>query len=294
LSDIALAGQVEFNSLIWITSLRDSELGTTRRVMEDLEHVLQSNEFRASLFVPDNRNHLLQFLDVIAEQARGPLRPIIHLDMHGDEERGLFIAATGEHLPWLDLLDKFRMINIGTDNNLCVVAPVCHAYHAILQIKLDQLTPFSLFIAPVHEVTSGFIEERIVPFYQEMFASQDIVKAYRQHLQAHLDLFSAHRIFVRILINYIVKHCMGQGLRARKEDLISAAINRGTPRNRSNLRKLRSELRTALVPTRALVAKYARPFLNRHHPGIDVDEIVKLARLQVNQARGKPNASPRL
>jgi hypothetical protein len=49
-------------------------------------------------------------------------------------------------------------------NNLVVVAGVCFARNAILQIKISEACPVYMLIAPETGVTFGFLEDNTVPF----------------------------------------------------------------------------------------------------------------------------------
>jgi hypothetical protein len=109
-------------------------------------------------------------------------KPILHLDMHGSK-RGLQLAGTLEIAPWARVVPKLQAINVATGNNLVVVAGVCFARDAILQIKISEACPVYMLIAPETEVTFGFLEDNTVPFYQKLFSSGDINKACLEHFR---------------------------------------------------------------------------------------------------------------
>ena len=75
------------NSLYWITSLRPTERGVTRRIQEDLLPYLDSIGVHHQTFEPQTAEKLLAILSDIAQQATLGLRPILHFDTHGDLAR---------------------------------------------------------------------------------------------------------------------------------------------------------------------------------------------------------------
>src|SRR5271170_1189142 len=77
------------NSLFWITSLRPTERGVTRRIQEDLLPYLDSIGVQHQTFEPQTTEKLLAILSDIGQQTTGGLRPILHFDTHGDLLQGI-------------------------------------------------------------------------------------------------------------------------------------------------------------------------------------------------------------
>ena len=125
------------NSLFWITSLRSTEHGVTRRVQEDLLPYLDSIGLHHHTFEPQTATELLAILSDIARHANVGLRPILHFDTHGDLAQGIRLAAAGEFIPWSVLIAHLRAINVTTGNNLCVVSGACFSMNAVWEIKLS-------------------------------------------------------------------------------------------------------------------------------------------------------------
>ncbi len=68
------------NSFFWITSLRPTERGVTRRIQEDLLPYLDRIGLRYHTFEPQIATELLAILSDIAQQADVGLKPILHFD----------------------------------------------------------------------------------------------------------------------------------------------------------------------------------------------------------------------
>jgi hypothetical protein len=129
---------VGINSVIWITSLDPSEMGTTNRVHDDVQPYFVNIGLPFHAIEPRSRKEFLAALAGIAKRASEGLRPIIHLDAHGSLENGLRIAGPGDYVSWSELVDHFRPINVATQNNLCVVSAVCFGLHAIKPVTIDK------------------------------------------------------------------------------------------------------------------------------------------------------------
>lgn len=269
------ATDVNVSSLVWITSLPPEQMGPTRRITKDLEAFLKTIDFPFIYYEIPNAAGLYQLLTGIADRARQGARPLLHLDMHGTED-GLWIAATDERAPWTAVVLKLQAINIATLGNLCVVAGVCHAYHAIKQIKIHEPCAMHMLIAPQDEVTFGFLEDSTVSFYREAFTSGQIDRAHREHLSDQLKVFYSERLLAVALATYIREACRGKSVRKRREHLLTEVLLRGEPRTPENLKRIRQRLKEGLKPDQALVDKYAGTFLAGRPCPYTIDDLLEL------------------
>jgi hypothetical protein len=257
-----LSSAIAVNSLIWISSLKSTERGTTDRVHDDLQPYFVSIGLPFHPVEPKSARDLLLGLDAIAKRAKHDgLRPIIHFDTHGSKTNGLCIAGSGEFVSWQQLVDGLRPINVATGNNLCVVSAACFSMHAIKQINIGAPAPFFSLVAPENTVSFGFVERRTTPFYEEVFRGQDIVSAHEHHLAPGFKLFLCEKMFLVGLTKYVRNHCMGRGRKERIENLVSQAVADGLPNNRQNRRKARRTAKQFIKPTQALIDRYVRTFL---------------------------------
>ena len=106
-------------------------------------------------FEPQTVAELQKLLDDIALDAKAGAKPIIHFDTHGSKNDGILIQATGELLPWLDICDQLRNINVKTGNNLCIISAACFSAHLMKRVTVTQACPFFLMLAPEDTHTSG-------------------------------------------------------------------------------------------------------------------------------------------
>lgn len=128
----AILSHANVNAVLWITSLHENEQGVTRRILDDLEPYLASKEVIFQRFEPQGADHLMAYLDAVADAALAAgLAPIIHFDTHGTIEHGIHIVASKEDCLWDKITERLRAINVATGNDLCVVSLACFSFHIV-------------------------------------------------------------------------------------------------------------------------------------------------------------------
>ena len=85
------------NSVIWLTSLPDSELGPTRRMVEDMGSLKAEMCIGFKHIQVTSAAHLKSLLEELSCHAsENGMRPLLHFDMHGNKEEGLHISQASE------------------------------------------------------------------------------------------------------------------------------------------------------------------------------------------------------
>ena len=270
------------NSLFWLTSLGLDEQGVTRRIQEDLWSYLDSAGVVHKTCEPRTAAELLQVLSEVAEMAHTGLRPALHFDMHGDARNGIRVDASGEFIPWQEFVAHLRVINVATNNNLCVVSAACFSMNAVWQIELSNPCPFFILIAPENEVSSGFVEDNTLVFYKSLFDSLDVVQAHACHLVPRFSIFHCERMLAYILRKYVREYCIGKGGRERREQLLTRATSANLVHNRFDRRRVRRAAKAWIEPNHAMVDRFvqshATVFLMGKPFRFAVADVLKFAR----------------
>jgi hypothetical protein len=214
------------NFVIWITSLTPDQEGVTRRILEDVEPYFAGIGLEFEKYAPETASSLLNILDAVAASARkGFCKPIIHFDLHGSEAQGLYIAASREFIPWPDIIEKLRAINIGTRNNLCVVSGACFSWRLAKSVDLMKATPFYVLMAPQKETCAGFLEKTMFLFCKDIFDKGDLLGSHNEHLSSKMEVFHCERLMLIVLLRYFKFACMGKAKRERMERLLTETID---------------------------------------------------------------------
>jgi hypothetical protein len=277
---IEFLSQFGVRSLIWITSLDDDEMEMTTRVVEELDKYFRTISLAFAYHRVRNLAEFYALLDGIAEAAREGARPMIHFDMHGNKE-GLGIkpgngdAEKTELASWEEVIPKLQTINVATRGNLCVIAGVCYALHAIRQIKIHQPCAVHILIAPEEKVYVDFLDESTVGFYQELFSIKRVEAAHENHLSEQLKVFYSEKLLLVALARYIKNDCRGQGGEERKKRLFEESM-RNLPDTPENRNRVRQALEGISRPDQALVDKYAKIFLAGRACPFSIDDLMRI------------------
>lgn len=270
---------VTVNRLYWITSLEANQLGTTRRVTEDLGPFFDKLKLDYRFFHPQTAKELHLGLAEIATDARTGVKPIIHFDMHGDENRGLFIADSDEFIRWQELYEMLRLINEHSGNNLCVISTACYSSCIVNEIKFHQTCPFYIMISPEKDVLSGDLESNTFDFYAEIFRSGSITQAFDNNLSGFMTLYHCERLALIVFSRYFRNHCMGRGGKRRKEGLLTEALRKAIPTNdRQSRRAARQTIKEAVRPTPETLSEFAGRFLIGREPSFNFNDVMNLIR----------------
>jgi hypothetical protein len=272
------ASHANLNRLYWITSLGPSAQGVTFRIREDLEPYFASLSLPFQIFEPNTAGELLAFLDDVARDSSAAVGSIIHLDMHGSEQQGVQISASGEFVTWAQLCEKFQTINIVTRNNLCVVSAACFSLRMAREMDVTRASPFYLMIAPQNEVTSGFVEQNTVAFYRAIFDGGDIVSGYETHLASGMTLLHSEKLLVVAMARYFKNSCTGSGGAERREKLLTQALASGIANNRRNRRKIRTQNKALTRPSAVTFHRYVSVFLIGKPINIGFADVMQLVK----------------
>ncbi|MBN3342776.1 hypothetical protein H5A44_10070 [Pectobacterium brasiliense] len=250
------------NSVIWITSLPDTELGPSRRMTEDVASHAARLGFHFSKFDAKCRSELVQVLDEINFLAREyGIRPILVLDAHASQENGLLLGDSGEMMAWTELSALLQQINVSTLNNLCVIGAACFSLHAISPTKLDQAAPFFVLLAPEQEVNVGFLEKNLPAFFDHLFTHGSLDDAYNCHLFEAFKYFHCEKMLFIVVARYIKAGCKGKPAAMRRERLMTEVFMQGMQNTKANRKAIRKKLKAGLKPNQALLDRYAQTFL---------------------------------
>ncbi|MEO7067391.1 MAG: hypothetical protein ABI114_10820 [Rhodanobacter sp.] len=273
-------GGFSFNSIVWLTSLPQGEIGLSKRMIEDVRGVVQCDVFD---YFPASAAVLRDLLVSVRDRAQDmDLKPILLLDMHGSTD-GLH-AGDSSVLPWSEVASLLRSINVETGNNLCVIGSACYALHAIKPINLHDPTPFFVLLAPEHLVFPSFLAEKLPRFFEMIFTENSIDLAFKQHLSYQFKYFHCGKLLAEVLATYVEKGLVGRSAQKRRERLLTEIILTGTPPTRENLRNIRRQLKDGLKPTQALLDKYAEPFMIGKPCGFTIEDILNFVEEKIQAA----------
>lgn len=262
------------NAVVLVNMLPPAEAGASRRLADDLSILSRQSpsfSFRHEEIADDAS--LRKLLLDLRRECRGGLRPIIHFDGHGDSRRGMQVGRSPDFFSWAELVKKLRKINMATENNLCVVMGVCSGFDLIRTISILKPVPFYALVAPRREVSTGYLDERVSLFYRSLLSDRTLDEA-RQLFLPELAYFHAEKMFLIVMARHIAEHCVGKGVRLRRERLLSEAVENGIANNPRNRRLLRHSLKQRIRPSQALFDHFSNKFLLGRRCSVTMDMVL--------------------
>ncbi len=276
------------NTVLWISSLKEEEIGLSNRILEDLASLLDASGVSLKCFEVNSIQEMKWLTTDLSFRILQGMRPIIHLDMHGCET-GLQIVKSGEIYPWSYFCNAFSIINRLSKNELMIFSTACFGLKMIEGIDPVARSPFSCLIAPQSEIKAGYLADNVLSFYKSLFETQSIDEAFKKTLGQPFKIFSSHDVFLVLMSAYYEDHCSGMRKITRREQLLSKVVDAGRARNSQEIKFARSYLKSALQFDEALVKKYSNYFLgpeDKFEPSLDL--IKQLAQLRRQKKLSAP------
>jgi hypothetical protein len=264
------------NSVYIISSLKDGELSSGKRLADDLTILHVVEKCPPVHFVnAQNIKELYAVFQCIKSDCIKGAKPIVHLEFHGDKENGIKLAS-GDRESWAWLINRLREINVACNQKLGVVLAACFGLYSIKPIKIDQKAPFLYLIAPDTEILAGQLDDCMKRFYETLFTTGSIDSAV-DSVSQYFKPFYAERFLLVVLAKYIRRGCMGKAKEQRKELLITSAIEGGILSNIANRRAMRKQFKDQMTPNPSLLSRYAQIFLG-HQASITFEELLEFAK----------------
>lgn len=205
---------IEFNRIYVIESLPPGDEKTGTKLHNDLLKWLQYRfaGFQSILLEPNNKLEWSQVMATILDDTRNKgRRPIIHFEIHGSTNKDGLVLSSSELVSWNEMGTQLTDINIASRMNLFVTLAVCHGAYLLTQYHLNQRAFCYGVLGSFDALKVSDLKIRFNEFYEELFTSFDVVKAYQRLLNSNPDVngdyecISALEMFYKNYRNYILK-----------------------------------------------------------------------------------------
>lgn len=167
------------NQLFIFDGLSPGESQTGRRLHEDITDFANSigRYDYCTRYVVKSRVVLVAHLKAIENECKaGVLLPALHFECHGDEEKGLWLSASREYIPWSDLAALIAPVNAATRNNVSVILASCESFKLSEYVDIKLPCPFHFLIAPNQEIEAGATQDSLLPFRRRLFQLVRLIK----------------------------------------------------------------------------------------------------------------------
>jgi hypothetical protein len=244
---IAIRSHFSNNSIVIIKSLKSNETDTATTLHDHLQSISDAKSPRVEFHDAKSKQDVLDILDEVKEKSKGGMKPILHFETHGNKDFGLHIAASNEFISWRELADKFREINVVSNNNLGVVMAACFGLHAIKPITIFEASPYFILISSESPIEIAYINSQIWQFYDTLFSSGDIDTAMTA-IDKQFVSFHAEKFFTRLVIGYFKDKCTGEAAEQRVERLLAEVQSNLPSRTPEQMESLRRSAQAFIEP----------------------------------------------
>lgn len=222
---------IQFNRIYIIESLQpdDARLTGTELHNDLLKWKTFNNpEFESVLCTPKTKAELLQlFDDILKGCTEEGISPILHFEIHGSDDQMGLVLTSKELVTWEELSHKIRPINHILKNGLFITMGVCHGCYFMSKDIVDKPSLFQGIIASFDLLHPNDIYVQFYAFYEELFTSFDLNKAYVRLLaenpaanEINYACYSSEYIFAMVQTNYDETQCSREGFERRALDEI--------------------------------------------------------------------------
>lgn len=214
------------NQLFIFDGLDAGESQTARQLHEDIADFANSigRYNYCTHIVIESKEMLAAYFELMEVDCRaGTLFPALHFECHGDEQRGLWIAANKEYVSWPELAALIAKLNAATKNNIAVVLATCHGFALRRSVQIKNPCPFHFMIAPNQVINAGAIKDCILPFYKEVISSNGLNAAIK-YLDSRFKRFIAGEWFYSIVGIFFTENLTGQSKKYIIETMVSNAV----------------------------------------------------------------------
>jgi bacterioferritin (cytochrome b1) len=173
---LAMAVTSSANTIFLIDCLSAEDLQTARRRHEGICDELmslppsgfQADTSRVVHLRCQTREDWDKGLNKIRDVCKNGLSPLLFIDGHGDERRGLLMPS-GESVSWEIYLRDLRAITYAARGELTVIAAFCYslAVKPMLKGKKGKL-PFAFYFGYANEISAGIVEKETRILYESL------------------------------------------------------------------------------------------------------------------------------
>jgi len=197
-------------------------------------------------------NSANEFVDVLGEltlEAQEGLRPLLHVECHGDSVEGLEFLNSST-LEWETLAEHLTMLNAATEFNLIAVLSACFGAHYLRSIGVIKPASCAFVLAPTDEIDPGELLNGFRAFYNNLFDTLNLLEAakaaYAQKLQYgtwYAEFAAAW--YLKVVTGYVETNCDKKASRERLQSLHARLKADGVTKHNSanSIRELKRNLK---------------------------------------------------
>jgi hypothetical protein len=165
--------------------------------------------FKIKHFAVNSKNEFIKSLNTIYHFAENGEYPILHFEMHGNED-GLSLVS-GQYISWDELKDHITKINVAIKNNLLITLATCRGAYLMSVITLQERSPFGAMIGSWVDIQEIELVS-FVYFYLHLIRYKDLNMAYANfklrepEIQRRFYFINSEHTFLQFYNSYVHTH----------------------------------------------------------------------------------------
>lgn len=211
-----------YNAIIIINAIPSGEYNTAKKLYEDLNDLYNTRQEESQCFLESANSieEIREILESLSTNEAKILQPILHIEAHGMEGKGLLIGK--DILSWDELYNYCVRINIQSKNNFgLILAGCCYSNALTKEIDLKKPCPFSYVIAPEKEVDVGAVRDQCKKFYVDLIKSGNLSKSFEAFDSRFLPFYSSRFIIDALFVHFYTNNSSKEKAKMREEVLSS-------------------------------------------------------------------------
>ncbi|MBG6311024.1 hypothetical protein I5J34_07320 [Pseudomonas aeruginosa] len=224
-----------FSKIVIIESLEHDEFKSGTALCEYINGLKEDNPESPKAHLVDVTGcdgFISVIEDLIEEAQRLGEAPILHIEMHGFEDKSGLSFPDGTSIGWGELAFALTKLNKATEFNLVVCVAACFGGHFIDAVRPNAPSPCFALIGPSDLTDGAELLGSFRSLYRTLLttlSASDALAALHSH-RLNVGAFysvSAEQWFFRLADGYLRKFCTKEKLKERRDAIIEALVSEG-------------------------------------------------------------------
>lgn len=224
-----------FSKIVIIESLEHDEFKSGTALCEYINGLKEDNPGSPTAHLVDvtGRDGFLSVIAALTEEAqRLGEAPILHIEMHGFEDKSGLSFPDGSSLGWDELALALIKLNKATEFNLVVCVAACFGGHFIDAVRPNDPSPCFALIGPSDLTDGAELLSSFRSLYRTLLttlSASDALAALHSH-RLNVGAFyyvSAEQWFFRLADGYLRTCCTKVRLKERRDKIIKELVSEG-------------------------------------------------------------------
>lgn len=210
--------------------------------------------------------------DILNDVVNDRVKPILHLEMHGDSGNCGYVLKNNDILYWKKLFLDFQDINMASGNYLMITLGICRGLNIVQLLKIYDRSPFLIAVGSFFDLLNTDIVYRYSAFYERFLEDYDINESMKALYnanrinEAYKDRYyclNTVELFKRVYKSYLLVKCSPEGIKKRMEESYPIFLkDKNLLDNRKSKRYFSNHFKSSLKKTKeAEYHKAANKFL---------------------------------